>query len=291
MIVAGVHLEQHLGRAAGASRSAVAVVSADGRLTALEVVGGDAEVLAAVPRSVRLVVVDAPLAVPAGPGRRDAEAVLAWCDHTAFPVSRTRLEKVFGGARGVALAPSLAAGGAAVAEALPDLVLRELDWEREHPPDAAPLPLADYRALWLGVRAPAFRPRGGGRAQPDGVRAAHALLRGALDLGGWVPEDGDDDWAAIRDAARLDAVACAYAGLRHLRGAGSVALGDPERGLVLVPADANLRARIALHVDRLRGTGEVAIPRVDPVGPAGASGDTARVPGAPGDEGPTNGEG
>ena len=118
------------------------------------------------------VVVDAPLAVPNARGRRDAERVLAWCDVPAFPVSRERLERVFGGARGVALARALARPGRELRETLPDLVLRELEWEREHPPGAPALDLADYRAAWLAVRAPAYRPKGRGRARPAGMARA-----------------------------------------------------------------------------------------------------------------------
>ncbi|MEW6583760.1 MAG: hypothetical protein AB1416_13470 [Actinomycetota bacterium] len=276
MIVAGLHLEQHLGRVSGPPRSAVAAVTGDGRLRDLRPAGDDDDVLAAIPEDAALVVVDAPLAIPEGDRRRDAETVLAWCDHAAFPVSRARMEKVYGGARGVRLAPALGGAGRAVAEAVPDLVLRQLAWEREHPAGAPPLDLAEYRARWLAVRAPAFRPRGGGRARPAGIHEARALLAAVLDLAGWEPEEDGGDWAAIRDAARVDALACAYAGVRHLRGGGSVALGAPDRGLVLVPADANLAGRIALHVERLRA--EAARTRAQGVGAESAGGDTPLRP-------------
>ena len=183
--VVGIHLLQTLDLVGSPRRSAVARLDGAGRLEALALADGDDEVAAAVPDEAAWVVVDAPLAVPNARGRRDAERVLAWCDVPAFPVSRERLERVFGGARGVALARALARPGRELRETLPDLVLRELEWEREHPPDAPALDLADYRPAWLGIRAPAYRPKGRGRARPAGMARAHDLLSGALDLGGW----------------------------------------------------------------------------------------------------------
>jgi predicted RNase H-like nuclease len=238
----------------------VAVVDGADRLEALADAADDDEVVAALPGDALALVVDAPLAVPNETGRRDAEAVLAWCDVPAFPVSLARLRRVHGGARGVELAPRLEAPGRSLAETLPDLVLRELLWEREHPPGAPALPLDEYRAAWIRVRPPAYRPKGAGRARPEGVRAAWAILSEALDLGGWAPA-GRDDWAAIADAARIDALCCAYAALRAVREGGrwSVTLGTPERGIVTAPADANLRERVALHLSRLRAEGSVAI--------------------------------
>ena len=193
-------------------------------------------------------------------GSRDAERVLAWCDVPAFPVSRRRLERVHGGARGVALAPSLARPAAPVRETLPDLVLRELEWEREHPPDAPAMDLADYRPAWLGVRAPAYRPKGRGRARPAGLAPARALLAGVLDLGGWAPRTDGGDWDALHDAARLDALCCAYAALRLARGEGTATVGDPESGHVAFPADANLRGRVDLTVRRLGAEGAIGRP-------------------------------
>ena len=164
----------------------------------------------------------------------------------AFPVSARRLEKVFGGARGVALAPALARVADPVLETLPDLVLRQIAWERDHPAGAPAVDLADYRAAWLGLRAPVYRPKGVGRARPDGTLAAWRLLAEVLDLGGWAPAANPDDWGAIADAARIDALCCAYAGLRLAAPEAHAIIGAAGRGRAVVPADANLRGRIDL---------------------------------------------
>src|SRR5262245_3786682 len=261
MRVAGIHLLQRLDLVGSPRRSAVAVVDGDGRLEALEAADGDDEVAAAVPDDASWVVVDAPLAVPNAEGSREAERVLAWCDVPAFPVSRRRLDVVFGGARGVILAPALARPGRELRETLPDLVLRELEWERDHPPGAPALDLAAYRTAWLGVRAPAYRPKGGGRARPAGMARARELLAAVLDLGGWAPDAGADDWGALHDAARLDALCCAYAALRLARGEGSATVGGPATGWVAFPADANLRGRVDLTLPRPRAEGTVGAPR------------------------------
>ena len=168
MCVAGIHLLQTLPLVGSGRRSAVAVLDRTGRLEALELADGDDQVVAAVPERASWLCVDAPLAVPNREGSRPAERVLAWCDVPAFPVSLRRLETVHGGARGLALAPALARPGRAVRETLPDLVLREFEWERAHPPEAPAMDLADYRPAWLGVRAPRYRPKGRGAPGPPG---------------------------------------------------------------------------------------------------------------------------
>jgi hypothetical protein len=257
----GLHLLQPLGLVASERRSALAEVDAQGRLMRLELLGDDAEILAALPPAPALVAVDAPLAVPDEEGQRDVERVLAWCDVPVFPVSRRRLRLVFGGARGVDLAGRLAAGGRTVVETLPDLVLRQLAWERGRPEGAPPLDLADYRAAWLTVRAPAYRPKAAGRARPAGLAPARALLADALDLRGWPPAADPDDWTALHDAARLDAIACACVALRLHRDRETLTatLGTPERGRVVVAADDNLRGRLAVNLARLRAEGAIRI--------------------------------
>jgi predicted nuclease with RNAse H fold len=257
----GLHLLQPLGLVASARRSALAEVDESGRLLRLELLGGDDEIIGALPPAPALVAVDAPLAVPDEEGQRDLERVLAWCDVPVFPVSRRRLRQVFGGARGMTLAPALGADGRAVVETLPDLLLRELAWERERPPGTAPLDLADYRAAWLAVRAPAYRPKAAGRARAAGLAPARALLADALDLGGWAPAADADDWSALHDAARLDALACACVALRLHRDADALTatLGAPERGRVVVAADANLRGRLAVNLARMRAEGTIRI--------------------------------
>ena len=260
MRVAGLHLLQPRELVSSPRPSVVAVVDIEGRLASLAEAADDDGVVAALPEDAAALVVDAPLAVPNEGGRRDAETVLAWCDVPAFPVSRARLRRVHGGARGVGIARRLEAPGRLLAETIPDLVLRELLWEREHPPGAPALPLEEYRTAWIRVRPPAYRPKGAGRARPEGIRAAWSILAEALDLGGWTPAGGDD-WAHIADAARIDALCCAYAALRAVRdgGAWSITLGTPARGVVTAPADGNLRERVALHLVRLRAAGSIAI--------------------------------
>lgn len=257
MPVAGVHLVPTLARR-GAWRSAVAVVGDDGRVEALRMADGDEEVAAGVPEGSEVLCVDAPLAVPDARGQRDVERVLAWCDVPAFPVSGDRLRTVHGGARGVGLRPLLAARAGRVLEAPPDLVLRQLMWERDTPPEEPPMDLAAYRERWIAVRPPAFRGRAGGRAGLPGLLRAYAIVAAAIDLGGWAPDPEGDDWTAIHDAARLDAVLCAYAAWR-VREGGAVVLGTPERGEVAVPAGVDLRARIAVNLERLRAEGVVRI--------------------------------
>jgi predicted nuclease with RNAse H fold len=257
--VAGLHLLAHLDLVSSPRRSVVARLDRSGRLRALEEAAGDAEVIAAVEaQGASLVVVDAPLAVPRAGGRRDAEAVLSWCDVPAFPVSARRLDTVFGGARGVALADRLAGAGRRVLEALPDHVLRQISWEAGRPEGAPAMDLAAYRAAWLGVRAPRYRPKGVGRARPEGVMEAWRLLARVVDMDGWTPAASPGDWEAIADAARIDAICCAYAGLRLEQGA-AVVLGTPGRGEMAVPVDANLRARLAATLERLRGEGTIVI--------------------------------
>ncbi|MGE0026319.1 MAG: hypothetical protein AB7O78_16015 [Thermoleophilia bacterium] len=256
--VAGIHLLQGLELVGTPRRSAVARLDAEGRLAALDLAAADEEIIALLTDAdVAAVAVDAPLHVPNAAGRRDAEAVLAWCDVAAFPSSRRRLGQVHGGIRGEGLAPLLEAPGRVVLEALPDQVLRQIAWERDHPADAPAIDLLAYRTAWVGVRAPVFRPKGTGRARPDGILAAWRLLDGALDLGGWAPGPPADDWAAIADAARIDAICCAYAALRHVRGSAvSIATGGPR---LTLPADANLAARAAQTLDRLRNEGAIRI--------------------------------
>ena len=107
----------------------------------------------------------------------------------------------------------------------------------------------------MGVRA-----KGAGRARPDGFPAARALLGRHLDLGGWAPAADADEWRALDDAARLDALACAALALRRAREPGrTMALGTPERGRMLLPVDANLRERVEVNLARLRAEGAVGI--------------------------------
>ena len=258
--ILGLHLLQAMDQIASPRRSALARLDAQGRLVSLDLAGPDDDLIALVAAAGALpLVVDAPLEVPNTTGRRDVETVLAWCDVPTFPVSARRLEQVFRGARGVSPAPPLARGAGPLRETVPDLVLRQIAWERDHPADAAAIDLADYRAAWLGLRAPVYRPKGAGRARPDGTLAAWRLLTGVLDLGGWTPSAAPDDWGAIDDAARIDALCCAYAALRGQDPLGHALIGAEGLGRMVVPADANLRGRIGLTVERLRAESRIRI--------------------------------
>jgi hypothetical protein len=262
MEIIGIHLVQTIEQVTGPRRSVVARVDWNARLVALDAVASDAELTEAVGRGARMVVVDAPLRVPDDTGRRDIDRVLAWCDIPLFPASRRRMLALHGGLRGEDLAPSLDAAAAEGAwEASPDQVLRQLMWESDHAGGDAPLDLAEYRERWPAVRAPVYRPKAAGRARPAGLLPAWTILGSVLDTGGWAPgADGDDDWAAIADAARIDALCCAVAGLRAA-GVGGMALrvGSAERGRIIVPADANLGERVALTLARMRADGSIRI--------------------------------
>jgi Protein of unknown function (DUF429) len=255
----GVHLLQTLGLVGSGRHSAVARLDPEGRLTALDLADDDDDLVARVGTGPGTLAIDAPLAVPDETGQRDVERVLAWCDIPAFPVSRRRLGQLHGGARGVALAPRLAAAGREVHEALPDLVLRQIAWERDHPPGSPPADLAAYRAGWLGLRAPVYRPKGVGRARAAGLVPAWRILAGVVDLAGWAPDPEGDEWRALDDAARIDAICCAYTALRMTDPEGSMTIGSTERGLVAFPVDASLRGRVALTIARLRDEGSIRI--------------------------------
>lgn len=257
--VLGLHLVQQLALVDSPRRSVIARLDDAGRLDGLWRAGSDDDVAARVAEAGgAALVVDAPLAVPSERGRRDVEVVLSWCDVSAFPVSARRLRQVTGGTRGADLAAVLAAPGRWTAEGLPDQVLRQIAWERDHPPDAPPIDLGAYRTAWIGVRAPAYRPKGAGRARPEGLTAAWTLLAGVVDLGGWHPAGAGGDRSAVDDAGVIDAVCCAYAARRVEDGSG-VLVGSAERGRMALPADANLRDRLALTLGRLRAEGAIAV--------------------------------
>ncbi len=265
MRVAGLHLLQAPALIETPRPSVVAIVDDTGRLESLRRVTDDASLLDALGDAgpLEILAVDAPLAVPNARGQRDLERVMAWCDAPVFPTSRDRMTTVHGALRGADLAARLHAAAAQGAwEASPDQVLRQIAWERDHPPHAAPLDLGTYRAMWPALRAPVYRPKGPGRARPGGIDPAWRALSEVLDLGGWIPSGAGDDWSAIDDAACLDALCCAYAGVRALQGpgaGGAVRLGDAAAGRILVPADTNLAGRLAITLTRLRAEGAISI--------------------------------
>jgi hypothetical protein len=250
----GLHLVQSIGLIESPRRSILVEINQERTYTSSAPPATIDEIVAAIGRDPALLVVDAPLVVPNARGQRDLERILAWCDVPAFPVSQTRLEKVHGGVRGVELAGALPAAISPI-ETHPDLALRLLMWEAAT--GGVPIDLADFRSAWLGIRAPTYRPRGPGRAHPEGIIAVASLLARNIDLGGWTPGVADDDWGPIRDAAVLDAIVCASVAHRAIHSDGTLIVGDPKRGQMLVPVDANLRNRLQATVARLTADGTI----------------------------------
>ena len=247
MRLVGVHLQQTIDLIDARRPSAVAELNADGALVGLAFAVSDAEIIDAAGGPPALVAVDAPLTVTNETGRRDLDHLLAWCDVPVFPASRRRLTQVHGGIRGPGLRVAATAAHLDVVETVPDLALRLLSFCDEGGPSGD---LAADRARWVGIRPPQFRPKRAGRARAQGILAAAALLRRHVDLGGWAPLAHPDDWSAIRDAAAVDAIACAWVAHRAAREPGGVLrLGD-----VLLPVDGHLRTRIEINLARLAGS-------------------------------------
>ena len=258
----GIHLVQDRRRDQAPGRSAVAAIGPDGALLGVHMCATDDQIRSAIGSDPALILVDAPLVVPTVRGQRDAEHVLAWLDIPAFPVSGPRMETVYGGARGIDLVTLLAGLGHVMAEALPDQVLRQLMWETDHPLGSTPLGLATYRAAWLAVRPPAFRPRGG-RAKHDGLAPARAILADAADLTAWPVARREGDLAALDEAAAIDAVALAMLAHRCLEGPGDswALIGAAARGRVILAAGPDLIDRAGVNITRLTDEGSISIPR------------------------------
>ncbi len=239
----------------------LAEIDPSGRLVRLEILDTDADIESAVPAGPAVFAIDAPLHVPNERGQRTVETLLSWLDMPAFPVSRARMQQVFGGCRGEALRSALTSPERRLVETLPEAVLRQLSWQRGRPEDGVPLGIAAYRAAWLGTRAPRYRPKGTGRARPDGLVAAADLLSEAVELGDWWPGVPRDDWDAIADAARLDAIACALVAHRLIHTPEHILiLGDEPPTAIL--ADADMRDRAAINVERMRAEGvAISYPR------------------------------
>lgn len=229
------------------------VVSVDraGVVTGVALTDTDNAIVAAIPEAVRVIAVDAPLVVPNARGARPQDQLLQWLEVSVFPVSADRMRTVFGGARGVGMAAALQRRADRVYEAVPDLVLRELAWESSRAAEAPVPELEDYRAAWLGIRPPRYRPKGTGRARPAGIPDALALLAVELDPAGWVPRHNPDDWQAIADAAVIDALAAALTARRAVVDPGSVVVVGDGPVPVAFPGDANLHARARINGARM----------------------------------------
>lgn len=255
----GIHLMPVVGDPDPRRPSVVIELGPDGAIVAETRATTVEEVVAAVGDGPALVAVDAPLAVPNDRGRRPVDELLGWLDVPVFPAARDRLGTVYGGVRGESLAAALAPS-TDVVETVPDLVLRQIAWEgRGERAD-----LAEFRARWLTLRPAPYRPKGLGRAKPAGLVPAGALLARVVDLGGWAP-DPRDDWAAIRDAAVIDALACAHVAWRGVFGeAGStIRIGATTHDLLL-PCDVNLDERVRVNVARMADAGAPLVVRRTP---------------------------
>lgn len=254
----GIHLMPVAASVASPRPSIVAELDEACRLVDLRPFQHIAEIAQSLPAGPVLVAVDAPTVVPNERGQRDVDALLACVDVPVFPVSRSRLTKVSGAIRGEELRVAIdaAAGQVSVVEAVPDVVLRLLAW-REHPASDTD-DLAVFRATWLGMRPQPYRPKGTGRAKPAGIAAAFALLARHVDLAGWLPAASGDDWDDIRDAATLDAIACAYSAWCVEHGDAAIVTGAAGAVLAL-PTDAMLTARLEVNAARLRGEGRAEI--------------------------------
>ena len=232
-------------------RSAVARLDPEGRLTALDLAGGDEEI--AGPRS-------APRPGVAG-GRRPPERarrdagggtsrrVLAWCDVAGLPgvapppgAACTAAPAAWRSRRALARARAARVRrGPARPGAAPDRVGARPSRRARRRSD-----LAEYRAAWLGVRAPVYRPKGAGRARPDGHPAGLAPAGGVIDLGGWAPDAAGRRLGAsstTRPASTPSAAPTPRCAWR--RGGRDVHRDAGGGARVALPADANLAERVA----------------------------------------------
>lgn len=256
----GVHLMPVLSAVDTPRPSVVVEVDPDGAVTSIRDARSIDDIADAVGDPPAVVVVDAPLAVPGTGGRRSIDELLGWLDTPVLPISRARIDALYGGARGEDLAQHEALRPHDIAEAFPDLLLRLLAWERRRPGD--PVDLGAFRARWLDLRPASYRPKGIGRAKPAGLLPAFDLLSDVVDFGGWAPA-GEDDWGMIRDAAVLDAAAGAHVAWRSVHGPeGATVRIRTDGAHVLLPCDANLAERIEVNRVRMNTSRPGALERV-----------------------------
>ncbi len=256
----GVHLMPVLSAIDTPRPSIVVEVDRDGAVTSLHDARSLDDIAAAVGDAPAVVVIDAPLAVPDSGGRRSIDELLGWLDTPVLPISRARMDTLYGGARGEEIARHEAFRPHDIAEGFPDLLLRLLAWERRRPPGT--VDLAEFRGRWLDLRPASYRPKGIGRAKPAGFLPAFDLLSDVVDFGGWAPT-GRDDWGMIRDAAVLDAAAGAHVAWRAVHGTGVTTVRILTDGAqVLLPCDANLAERIEVNRIRMNAARPGALERV-----------------------------
>ena len=169
-----------------------------------------------------------PSRCPARGGRRDARDGAGLVRRRRpSRCRRAGWRQVFGGARGVALAPAAApAAAGAVLETLPDQVLRQIAWERDHPAGRARRSTSPTTARPGSACARrVYRPKGVGRARPEGTLEAWRLLaRGRrprrLGAGGRRPTTGARSPtrpASTPSAAPTPACACGAGAARRRR--------------------------------------------------------------------------
>ena len=231
--------------------SVLASLDDHGRLERLERFGSNEQIAKAVGDGPALVCVDQPLVVLNMQGQRMFEHLLSWCDAPTLPISITRSGTLYGGLRGLDIAALLSGLPLTLAESLPDLTLRHLMWEHENP---LQIDLEAYRARWLGLRVPSYRPKGTGRARPSGLAPASEIVSRAVDLNGWAPPGTPDDWEAIAAAAELDAIVCAYAAWRALHtDGGHRTLRFADGAFAVLATGPNLAERLEIHAERLGG--------------------------------------
>ncbi len=253
--VFGLHLMPMIDLIESPRLSALIELGEDRSLLAVGMYRSVTDILQAVGPDPAIVATDAPLVVTNDEGRRDLEHLLHWCDVPVFPVSRRRLQTVFGGHRGGELLERTPRNMVLV-ETPPDLVLRQFMWHERRPQQ--PMDLGSYRTEWIGLRPPAFRPKGAGRARDAGIPLVHQLIGRHVDLAGWSPHASADDWQAIADAAVLDAVACAWVARNAVTTPEqTMRIGPKVAGHPLIVADDNLRHRLAVNADRLRSEGTI----------------------------------
>ena len=263
----GLHLSPAVSEPDARRQSVLAALDRDAKLVRLERLDSDEAIAAAVGVDGAVVCVDQPLVVANMQGQRRFEHLLSWCDAPTFPIALGRLRTLYGGARGVAIAGALLGHDLTLAEALPDLTIRQLIWEHEHPEG---IDLETYRSRWLGVRAPRYRPKGIGRARPAGFLPTCEILARVVDTAGWTPPSGSDDWEAIACAAELDAIVCAYTAwrARYAEDAHRT-VRCADGAFAIIATGPNLAERLEIHAERL---GDVVIGTLPPVG------DTPRTP-------------
>jgi hypothetical protein len=92
-----------------------------------------------------------------------------------------------------------------------------------------------------------------------------------VDMAGWTPPAGSDDFEAIAGAAELDAIVCAYTSWRARYGKDTHrTVRCADGAFAIIATGPNLAERLEIHAGRL---GDIVIATLPPVG------DTPHTPG------------